>query len=157
MKLTLTVVAAVVERGGRFLVTRRQPGVHLEGYWEFPGGKCEAAETHDGCLRREILEELGVSARVGALLLETSHDYADRTVRLCFYRCEIDGDPRPLLKQEIAWATRAELGALDFPPADALLIQVLRSRRKDLEAAEVTEPTGTQRRNGVSGDETENA
>jgi mutator protein MutT len=126
-KLTLTVVAAVVERGGCFLVTRRQPGVHLEGYWEFPGGKCEAAETHDGCLRREILEELGVSARVGALLLETSHDYADRTLRLYFYRCEIDGDPQPLLKQDITWATRTELGTLDFPPADAELIRILRS------------------------------
>jgi mutator protein MutT len=126
-KTEIQVVAAVVERGGRFLVTRRQPGVHLEGYWEFPGGKCEAAETHDGCLRREILEELGVSVRVGALLLETSHDYADRTLRLYFYRCEIDGDPQPLLKQAITWATRTELGTLDFPPADAELIRILRS------------------------------
>ena len=125
--MMLTVVAAVVERGGRFLVTRRQPGVHLEGYWEFPGGKCEAGETHDACLKREIREELGIGARVGALLLETSHAYADRTVRLSFYRCEVDGDPQPLLNQEITWATRTELGALDFPPADAELIRILRS------------------------------
>ncbi|HEX2343316.1 MAG TPA: (deoxy)nucleoside triphosphate pyrophosphohydrolase [Vicinamibacterales bacterium] len=123
--MTLTVVAAVVERGGRFLVTRRQPGVHLEGYWEFPGGKCEPAEAHDRCLRRELSEELGVDARVGDRLLETSHDYPDRTVTLHFYRCEIDQEPQPLLKQEIKWATRGELGSLEFPPADAELIRIL--------------------------------
>jgi mutator protein MutT len=127
-KAETTVVAAVVERGGRFLVTRRQPGVHLEGYWEFPGGKCEAAEAHDACLRREMSEELGVDTRIGHLLLETSHAYADRTVTLHFYTCEIDQEPRPLLKQEIRWVTRAELGALEFPPADAELIRILRSR-----------------------------
>jgi mutator protein MutT len=123
----LTVVAAVVERGGCFLVTRRQPGVHLEGFWEFPGGKCEAAEAHEACLRREMSEELGVGARVGRLLLETSHEYPGRTVTLHFYRCEIDEEPRPLLKQEIKWATRAELGVLEFPPADAELIRMLQA------------------------------
>ena len=41
----IVVTAAVIERGGRFLVTRRQAGVHLEGHWEFPGGKCEAGES----------------------------------------------------------------------------------------------------------------
>jgi 8-oxo-dGTP diphosphatase len=127
--MTLTVVAAVVERGGRFLVTRRQPGVHLEGYWEFPGGKCEPSETHDACLGRELDEELGVAARVGALILSTSHAYPDRTVQLFFYRCDVDGDPRPRLQQEIKWATPADLGALEFPPADAELIQVLRGAR----------------------------
>jgi 8-oxo-dGTP diphosphatase len=148
------VVAAVVERGGRFLITRRQPGVHLEGYWEFPGGKCEPAETHDACLRRELAEELGVAARVGALVLETSHDYADRTIKLYFYRCEIDGDPSPLLKQEIKWATKAEVGALEFPPADAELIQILRRNLKDRETAEAAEVTEIQPRNGFNRDGT---
>jgi 8-oxo-dGTP diphosphatase len=123
----VNVAAAVVERNERFLVTRRQQGVHLEGYWEFPGGKCEAAEAHDTCLRRELSEELGVGARVGDLLLETSHDYPDRTVTLHFYRCEIDQEPQPLLNQKIKWATRGELGSLEFPPADAELIRILQA------------------------------
>jgi mutator protein MutT len=121
----IDVVAAVVERNERFLVTRRQPGVHLAGYWEFPGGKCEPGETHHVCLQRELVEELGISARVSDLILETSHDYPDRTVKLYFYRCEISGEPRPLLKQEIRWARRAELADLGFPPADAELIRML--------------------------------
>ena len=63
--ITIVVAAAVIERDDRFLLTRRQRGVHLEGYWEFPGGKCEPGETHAACLVREIREELGVEAAVG--------------------------------------------------------------------------------------------
>ena len=51
--------AAVIEDHGRYFVTRRQQGAHLEGYWEFPGGKCEDGEPLDACLRRELKEELG--------------------------------------------------------------------------------------------------
>ena len=48
---TIDVVAAVIEENDRFLVTRRQPGVHLAGMWEFPGGKIDANESHDAALR----------------------------------------------------------------------------------------------------------
>jgi 8-oxo-dGTP diphosphatase len=50
--VTLVVAAAVIEERGRFFVTRRQKGVHLEGLWEFPGGKCEPEESLEDCLRR---------------------------------------------------------------------------------------------------------
>ncbi len=46
----IVVAAAIIERDGCFLVTKRQTGVHLEGYWEFPGGKCEPGETIVACL-----------------------------------------------------------------------------------------------------------
>jgi mutator protein MutT len=69
----IVVTAAVIERDGRFLVTRRQQGVHLEGYWEFPGGKCEAGEPLDACLVRELREELDVEAHVGEEVLATTH------------------------------------------------------------------------------------
>ena len=52
----IVVAAAVVERGDRYLVTRRLAGTHLEGCWEFPGGKCGDGETLEECLRREIRE-----------------------------------------------------------------------------------------------------
>jgi 8-oxo-dGTP diphosphatase len=51
---TITVAAAVIERDGVFLLTRRLKGTHLEGTWEFPGGKCEPRETPAACLVREI-------------------------------------------------------------------------------------------------------
>jgi len=122
---TIVVTAAVVERGGQFLVTRRLRGTHLEGMWEFPGGKCEPGETHAACLEREILEELGCAAQVGEKLLTVSHAYHDRSVELHFFRCEMTGDPAPLLGQDIRWVSRAELRGLDLPPADADLIRLL--------------------------------
>ena len=122
---TIVVTAAVIDRDGRFLVTRRQLGVHLEGYWEFPGGKCEAGESLDACLARELREELDVEAHVGEEMLVTTHAYAERSVELHFFRCELRGEPRPLLGQEMRWATREELATLEFPPADDELIQRL--------------------------------
>ena len=119
------VVAAVVDDGHRYLVTQRQAGVHLAGLWEFPGGKVRDAESHEQALRREMLEELGVDVEVGGLVLSTSHEYSDRTVSLHFYKCKLLGRPTPQLGQRMQWVTRAELSALDFPPADADLIALL--------------------------------
>jgi 8-oxo-dGTP diphosphatase len=122
---TVVVAAAVVRRGDSYLVTRRLRGTHLEGLWEFPGGKCEPGETFPACLRREILEELGCVAEVGEKLLAVAHEYAERSVELHFFRCGITGEPAPLLGQEIRWVHRAELRTLDFPPADEDLIRLL--------------------------------
>jgi 8-oxo-dGTP diphosphatase len=121
----IAVVAAVVEEHHRFLVTRRPPGVHLAGLWEFPGGKIDQEESHDAALRRELREELGIDAEIGVLVYETTHAYPERTVALYFYRCRLLGEPRPLLGQEMRWVPRAELPSLGFPPADAELIERL--------------------------------
>jgi 8-oxo-dGTP diphosphatase len=121
----IVVAAAVVERDAAYLVTRRLKGTHLEGMWEFPGGKCEAGETHSGCLTREIQEELGCEVRVGDELLSVSHEYVERTVELHFFSCELQGEPRPLLGQDIKWVPRGELRSLQFPAADAELIEML--------------------------------
>ena len=122
----IIVTAAVVEIDGRYLVTRRHASVHLGGFWEFPGGKCDKDETLKDCLVRELLEELDVASRVGDELLATTHAYADRSVELHFFRCELLGEPRPVLGQEMQWVRREDLATLEFPPADAELIAILR-------------------------------
>jgi mutator protein MutT len=122
---TVVVAAAVIERDDAFLVTRRQPGVHLEGFWEFPGGKCEPGESLAGCLARELREELAVEAAVGVELLATTHRYPERSVELHFLRCELRGEPAPQQGQEMRWIRRRDLGTLEFPPADAELIELL--------------------------------
>ena len=124
---TVVVTAAVVEVDGRFLVTRRPQGVHLEGLWEFPGGKCDRDEELKACLARELLEELDAPSRVGDELFTTTHAYPDRSVELHFFRCELLGEPRPVLGQEMRWVRREDLATLEFPPADAELIRMLRT------------------------------
>jgi 8-oxo-dGTP diphosphatase len=125
----IVVTAAIVERNGRFLVTRRPRGVHLEGLWEFPGGKCEPDESHQACLQREIVEELGTAIEVLSEVFAVTHEYPDRIVELHFFQCGMTGDPQPLLGQEIRWVTGDGLLDLEFPPADAELIALLRSAR----------------------------
>lgn len=121
----IVVAAAVIRRGDEYFVTRRHAGVHLEGYWEFPGGKCDQGETLVDCLHREISEELDARVRVGAEILQVSHAYPERVVELRFFECELIGEPRPMLGQEMRWVRREDLGSLDFPPADAELLKRL--------------------------------
>ena len=125
LRPTTTVVAAVVERDGSFLVTRRLKGTHLEGLWEFPGGKCEDGESHHDCLARELREELAVEVRIGERILAVSHDYPDRTIALHFYACDVLGEPVPQLGQDMMWVRRHDLRTLPLPPADDELVRVL--------------------------------
>lgn len=121
----VTVVAAVIESDDAFLLTRRLQGTHLEGLWEFPGGKVDPGESHDAALRREVREELGVPCDVGALVQAVSHAYPGKVVHLHFYRCRIEGTPQPMLGQQMQWVPRAGLAQLMFPDADRALIAQL--------------------------------
>ena len=125
----MIVGAAVIERDGCFLVTERQKGTHLEGHWEFPGGKCEGGESVAACLRRELIEELGTDADVGHEILAVTHTYPERTIELHFVSCRLLGTPQPQLGQQMRWVPRAELAMLRFPPADDELIALLLQQR----------------------------
>jgi 8-oxo-dGTP diphosphatase len=122
---TIVVTAAVVCRDDCYLVTRRQQGVHLEGFWEFPGGKCDAGEALEACLARELREELDVEARIGDEIHAVTHRYDDHDVELHFFECHLSRDPQPQLGQAMRWVPRAELQTLELPPADAELIRLL--------------------------------
>jgi 8-oxo-dGTP diphosphatase len=119
------VAAAVIRRGDDYFLTRRHAGVHLEGYWEFPGGKCETGEALADCLRREIREELDADIQVDAEIFSVTHEYPERMVELRFFECELIGEPRAMLGQEMRWVRREDLGSLDFPAADAELLRKL--------------------------------
>jgi mutator protein MutT len=121
----MTVVAAVIEQDGRFLVARRLHGSHLAGYWEFPGGKTQDGETLEDALRREIREELNAGISGLTEIFQTRHEYPDRTIELHFFRGTLEGAPEPALGQELRWVAREEFPALSFPPADAELLAEL--------------------------------
>ena len=122
---TLLVAAAVIQRDGRILITRRQAGTHLAGLWEFPGGKIAPGESPEDALRREIHEELGATVIVGEIIETVDWQYPGTRLRLLFFRCGVEGEPRPLEGQEMAWVYPAELARREFPPADATLIERL--------------------------------
>jgi 8-oxo-dGTP diphosphatase len=121
----IVVTAAVIEHENSFLVTRRPNGVHLAGSWEFPGGKIEPGESHAVALAREIVEELDTEVAVGREVFAVTHTYPDRIVELHFLACQLRGEPRGALGQEMRWVPRQELRELPFPPADEELIRRL--------------------------------
>lgn len=123
---TVRAAVAVIERGGRYLISRRRSTDHLGGYWEFPGGKRRAGESWEQCIRREVREELGITIRPVRRLAPLRFRYPDRAVRLEVFRCQlVDGRPRPLGCAAVRWAGARRLRRLRFPPADRPLIRRL--------------------------------
>jgi 8-oxo-dGTP diphosphatase len=125
----IVVVALIAEREDKFLVARRLKGTHLAGCWEFPGGKVHANETNEAALEREIDEELGCRVVGLTAVFRTSHEYPGRTVELIFFRGKLVGTPAGRLGQELKWIPREEFASLEFPPADAELIDELLHQR----------------------------
>lgn len=122
------VVAGLIFRDGRLLITQRPSDAHLGGCWEFPGGKREADETPPSALQRELREELGVEVRVGEWIETVTHSYPGKTVRIEFYRCALtSGEPRAIECAGVRWVKAVELDAFTFPAADARLLQRLKS------------------------------
>lgn len=127
MSNTVEVVAAVIVRDGRVLLTQRPAGKEHEPLcWELPGGKVEGNESHHQALAREIGEELGVKPRVTHQTSEGPHyaiaegalwcDYVLADVFELVYRVELDpsAEPKPMEGQGIGWFTIAEMTHLDL-------------------------------------------
>ena len=119
----LLVTAALIERDGKLLVCRRPPGSRQAGLWEFPGGTVEAGEDPRDALRRELHEELGVDAQIGAPVEVVFHRYDFGDVLLMFFRATLkSSEPEPLHHEEIRWVEYSRLGELEFLPADVKMI-----------------------------------
>jgi len=126
--MRIEVVAAIIRKDDKILITQRPDNVHLARLWEFPGGKVEAGESLQMALRREIREELGIEIRVNEKLLSLDYDYPTKSVRLHFFYCTVlDGDAQPINVADLRWVSPHDIGNYQFPPADAEIINILRS------------------------------
>jgi 8-oxo-dGTP diphosphatase len=111
---------------GRVLIAQRPAGKHMAGGWEFPGGKLHADEVPLEGLRRELLEELGVSVRQADWLASCQHDYPDRRVLLeLWVVTEFDGQLQSLDGQALRWVKLSDLEAAGLLPADKPLVAAL--------------------------------
>ena len=120
------VVAALIRRGGRILMSRRRADQPMPLLWEFPGGKVEPGEAPAAALAREVREELGCAVTVGRIRDVIFHAYDDFDLYLLIYPCEITaGTPRAVEVAEIAWLEPAQLPSLDLLPADVPLAKEL--------------------------------
>ncbi len=103
-KHTEVAVGILIRADGALLLSTRPAGKPYDGYWEFPGGKIEAGETVEEALRRELIEELGVTIGHAEVWKVTEHDYPHALVRLhwCKVR-EWSGDFEMREGQTMAW------------------------------------------------------
>jgi 8-oxo-dGTP diphosphatase len=121
-------VAAVIVRDGRVLACQRSRKVRFPLKWEFPGGKVKKGETPQAALVRELEEELGASATIGAEVHRVKHKYAElaEEIEIVFFAAKLD---EILIEnrifERIAWVAPAELQGLDFLEADRELIEKL--------------------------------
>ena len=130
MKDASRIAVGVIHRDGRFLISRRPPGVHLEGLWEFPGGKVRQGEEPADAVRREVLEEGGLELGFDLQVLHREKfDYPDRLLEILFYIAEeFTGEERGVEGQELRWVTASELKDYPWPPANRKVLDVIAKR-----------------------------
>jgi 8-oxo-dGTP diphosphatase len=132
----IDVAAAVIARRGTVLVCQRAAGDPHAGKWEFPGGKVEPGEGLQRGLRRELEEELGIDAEIGAVLWRGQHEYAGRApFVLTFFA--IPGYRGTITNRcfaDMRWVPLAELGSLDFLDGDREFIAQLQTGRVRVES-----------------------
>jgi len=125
MTKPIIVTAAIMVKTNRVFAARRNPGTHMAGFWEFPGGKIEVGETPEACLARELLEEFGIATQVGAFLGESTYDYGTKTVQLLAYEViHLSGDFELRAHDELSWLALDELDQIKWAPADIALVAV---------------------------------
>jgi 8-oxo-dGTP diphosphatase len=126
------VVAAIIWKQNsrqQFLIARRQPGKHLEHYWELPGGKVEADESPRQALQRELVEEINIRAISATQFMQVYHRYPERNILLDSWIVDdYQGDVMPRERQALAWIDCNQISAYRFPDADLPILDALKQR-----------------------------
>jgi 8-oxo-dGTP diphosphatase len=117
------VAVGIILRDNLVFVALRKSDQHQGGLWEFPGGKCEASESAEEALVRELKEECGVSIIECDFFKTISHHYGDKLFELFFYKVTgFDGEPVGKEGQEVRWVAVSDLISYDFPEANNQIV-----------------------------------
>ena len=125
-KKIIHVVAAAIEKDGKFFCAQRPEGKSLGGFWEFPGGKLEAGESPEQALVREIREELNSEIEIISYINEASYDYDFGTVVMKTYHAKLVSGKLELLEhQNSTWLAPHELKTINWAPVDRPAVELL--------------------------------
>jgi 8-oxo-dGTP diphosphatase len=117
---TIRVVAAVIEREGKYLITQRRASAVLPFMWEFPGGRVEDGESDNHALERELQHRLGAKVTCGKLISFVTHPYETYAVDLFLYECALTNDDTLQLRNvgDYKWVPSSDFDQYQFTPAD---------------------------------------
>lgn len=128
-KKIINVVAAAIEKDGKFFCAQRPEGKSLGGFWEFPGGKLEDGESPEQALIREIKEELNSEIQIISYINEASYDYDFGSVVMKTYHAElISGNLELLEHQNSTWLAPHELSTINWAPVDRPAVRLLSNK-----------------------------
>ncbi len=123
-------VAVIWNEKGQILIDKRRAGGAFGGLWEFPGGKKESDEDIEACIKREVLEELGIEIAVEEHLITIDHSYSEIRVTLHVYHCRyLRGIPKTIECDEFKWVTLDEIEKFTFPQANEQIITALKKNQ----------------------------
>ncbi len=127
MDSMIVVVAALIERNGKILVGQRKKNDRHGLKWEFPGGKVENGESPHAALKRELREELGIEATIGAEVIRYEYSYGGKPpIMLIFKRVrEYTGEPFNYEFEQIRWIEPHEMPSFDFLDGDVDFVRRL--------------------------------
>ena len=124
----ISVLAGILRKNNKILIGRRAPHEKAPGLWEFPGGKMEDDETPEECLKRELKEELGIEADIGALFTEYIYRYPHVTYKLYFYYVDnFSGNLEYNAHDRLEWIGTDQFKDYDFLPGDQPVLKLLSS------------------------------
>ena len=122
----IKVVAAVIEKDGKFLICKRGPGGNCAGLWEFPGGKIEPGETPIEAIKREISEELCAEIEPEEIFCEYPFSYPDKEIYFYFIKAKLLSEKiEPTFHSEMKWILPSETEGFEFCPADVPVVKKL--------------------------------
>jgi 8-oxo-dGTP pyrophosphatase MutT (NUDIX family) len=103
--------AAIVVKDDTLLLVLHKRGD--KEYYLLPGGGVEQGESDEQALRRELLEETGLTIAPGKLLFETTSVYPDHSRRVVqrVYLCQASGEIAPSKDPRVAGAAYISRGS----------------------------------------------
>ena len=129
IRVVPVVIGILHNQNQQFLIAKRPPQVVMPGFWEFPGGKIEVAETQIQALKREFHEEVGIHIDEATFLKTFTHNFSDLHLELHVWHIQsYTGDACGNEGQEILWVNRAQLADFVFMPSNEHLLTFLHQR-----------------------------
>lgn len=124
----ITVVAALINKNGKYLIAKRSTGsIDVLGKWEFPGGKVENNESEKLAIEREIKEEFDMNVKAIKLLVNNVCEYPSKTIDLRLYECKhISGEFNLHDHSEYKFVDKEDIINFDLCPADVPLAEFVK-------------------------------